>query len=509
MKSSIRSVWKQVCLCIISMMIIWVMPVTANAEITVAEKTKQVVREVVTTGMSETDIARALHDWLTDHAYYDLTYTYHDPKGVLLYQTGVCQSYSEAYQLLLAEAGIESRVLTGNARKPDGTLESHAWNLVKVDGQWKHVDVTWDDPTDGTAASNVPLSGQEHHIYFLVDTSFILTDHMPDEKSQALLEALVGDEVAQSLPSPVATKAIAEVPDFNLQMADGTVLTKSGYGNGKKLMMLYGRTTCLNTTAFLSGIISYISQLKNHGITVLLALYDNPSDSEMKEMASRFPGIVCARVTEQDNSMWQGLSDMGENSGSIIFPVIFLKNAQNALTFYSVGYVEEPLKIVSGALQMNEDKAPATATGTEETKKNQSGDGSQSNGKNQSGSNQPNTGTKTKKTTPAKVKESITISKVPASVKAKVKKNKVTVSWKKIKKNKAGKKLLKLIKSIQVQYSTDPKFKQNVKTKTVGRKKTKVTLKLGKKTTYYFRVRYKGANGFSKWSKTKKAKTKK
>ncbi len=104
--------------------------------------------------------------------------------------------------------------------------------------------------------------------------------------------------------------------------------------------------------------------------------------------------------------------------------------------------------------------------------------------------------------------EKITICTAPKSVKAKAKKNKVTVSWKKIKKNKSGKKLLKQIKSIQVQYSTDPKFKQNVKTKSVGKKKTKVTLKLRKKTTYYVRVRYKGANGFSKWSKEKKAKVK-
>lgn len=104
--------------------------------------------------------------------------------------------------------------------------------------------------------------------------------------------------------------------------------------------------------------------------------------------------------------------------------------------------------------------------------------------------------------------EKITICTAPKSVKAKAKKNKVTVSWKKIKKNKSGKKLLEQIKSIQVRYSTDPKFKQNVKTKTVGKKKTKVTLKLQKKTTYYVRVRYKGSNGFSKWSKVKKVKTK-
>ncbi len=105
-------------------------------------------------------------------------------------------------------------------------------------------------------------------------------------------------------------------------------------------------------------------------------------------------------------------------------------------------------------------------------------------------------------------KEKITITTKPSSVKAKVKKNKVTVSWKKIKKNKAGKKLLKQTKSIQVQYSTDKKFKKGVTTKNVGKSKTKVTLKLKRKTTYYIRVSYKGDNGYSKWSSVKKVKTK-
>ena len=106
------------------------------------------------------------------------------------------------------------------------------------------------------------------------------------------------------------------------------------------------------------------------------------------------------------------------------------------------------------------------------------------------------------------VQDPITIDKVASSVKAKAKKNKVTVSWKKIKKNKSGKELLKKIKSIQVQYSTDPQFKQNLGTKTIGKKKTKVKLKLERKTQYYVRVRYVGVDGVSAWSMVKMVKTK-
>ena len=114
-------------------------------------------------------------------------------------------------------------------------------------------------------------------------------------------------------------------------------------------------------------------------------------------------------------------------------------------------------------------------------------------------------------TTPSTPTESITISKTPASVKAKAaKKGKVTVSWKKIKKTKKTKALLAQIKSIEVQYSTDPGFTTDVVTKPVSKNKTKVTLKLQKNTTYYVRVRYTdGAGGVSAWSATKRVKTKK
>ena len=105
--------------------------------------------------------------------------------------------------------------------------------------------------------------------------------------------------------------------------------------------------------------------------------------------------------------------------------------------------------------------------------------------------------------------EPVTITKAPASIKTKAKKGTVTVSWKKIKKSKKTKALLAQIKSIQVQYSTDPNFATDVNTKTLGKKKTKAVLKLQRKTTYYVRVRYVGSDGVSNWSATKKVKTKK
>ena len=96
--------------------------------------------------------------------------------------------------------------------------------------------------------------------------------------------------------------------------------------------------------------------------------------------------------------------------------------------------------------------------------------------------------------------------KAPASVKTEVRKNKVTVSWKKIRNTEKNRKLIERIKGIQIQYATDPVFRENRKTKTVGKGKTSAVLKLKKKTTYYVRVRYIGKGEVSKWSKTRKVK---
>ncbi|MBR3928023.1 MAG: leucine-rich repeat protein [Clostridia bacterium] len=122
------------------------------------------------------DYARALwlHDWLIMNANYDYTYTYYYPEGVLLYGAGVCQSYALAYEMLLKLVDIECLYVTGEAGG-----ESHGWNLVKIDGEWYHVDCTWDDPGTG---------GNEHHRYFCVPDEVIERDHKwrPTEAQNAV-----------------------------------------------------------------------------------------------------------------------------------------------------------------------------------------------------------------------------------------------------------------------------------------------------------------------------------
>ena len=119
---------------------------------------------------SQYETALWLHDWLTANAYYDNSRTIRDPDGVLIQGTGVCQSYTTAFGLLLDEFEIENTAVISDAI-------NHTWNMVKLDGVWCHIDVTWDDPTDGTANDEVKVSGNENHNYFGMDDTLISRDH--------------------------------------------------------------------------------------------------------------------------------------------------------------------------------------------------------------------------------------------------------------------------------------------------------------------------------------------
>ena len=73
--------------------------------------------------------------------------------GILVNHYGVCESYSEAFQTLCLQVGINCTGIVGDAGG------GHKWNAVKLDGEWYACDITFDDPVGN--ASDDP-----YHYYF-------------------------------------------------------------------------------------------------------------------------------------------------------------------------------------------------------------------------------------------------------------------------------------------------------------------------------------------------------
>ena len=56
--------------------------------------------------------------------------------GALVNGLSVCQGYAEAMALFLNRLGIDNYIVMSDV---------HAWNVLYVNGQWLHLDATWDD----------------------------------------------------------------------------------------------------------------------------------------------------------------------------------------------------------------------------------------------------------------------------------------------------------------------------------------------------------------------------
>jgi transglutaminase-like putative cysteine protease len=123
----------------------------------------------ITPEMSEYDKVLYLHDYLIENVEYDETADFqHIAYGALVDKKAVCDGYATAMQYLLTKLGIECRIVYGDDR--DGNPQGHAWNIVKVDGNYYHLDVTWDIPPQGV---EIPLYSN-----FLVNTDQILKRHI-------------------------------------------------------------------------------------------------------------------------------------------------------------------------------------------------------------------------------------------------------------------------------------------------------------------------------------------
>ena len=137
------------------------------------KKADAVVKKCIKSKMTEKQKAKALHDWIIKNAYYG--YNEEESYSLLLTGKGVCLDYSKAYSLLLTRAGIANTIIVGKA---DYNGEGHAWNLVRINNKWYHVDTTWDDP----GLRKRKVSGYERYNYFMKTDKQMRKDHSWDEK---------------------------------------------------------------------------------------------------------------------------------------------------------------------------------------------------------------------------------------------------------------------------------------------------------------------------------------
>ena len=96
--------------------------------------------------------------------------------GALVQKKAVCAGYAIAYQYLLQRLGMEAITVSGNAGG------RHAWNIIKMEGDYYHVDTTWGDGSDTDPAKN---SDEPSFAYFGLSDQEILKARSVDPEPPA------------------------------------------------------------------------------------------------------------------------------------------------------------------------------------------------------------------------------------------------------------------------------------------------------------------------------------
>lgn len=125
------------------------------------EQALREIRRDLCDNADDEEKARAIHDKICELARYPLGPTesanlygdegYNLPSTLLTKGIAACGGYTTLFSQMALDLGLEEIAVvgkTGNAPPPgdpDVPDVNHGWNMVKIDGLWYHVDVTWDD----------------------------------------------------------------------------------------------------------------------------------------------------------------------------------------------------------------------------------------------------------------------------------------------------------------------------------------------------------------------------
>ncbi len=136
----------------------------------------EIVRELGTIEPSY-ETVRKLYVWMVENCQYDKMNMDQSLYSVMVKRSGVCASFSKAFEFILQCLGLPCVAVNGRLKQGSGLLSSsnlgHEWNLVKIDGVWTHVDIT-------SAVSLYASTGSLNYDYFCCTTDFIQNTHIID-----------------------------------------------------------------------------------------------------------------------------------------------------------------------------------------------------------------------------------------------------------------------------------------------------------------------------------------
>lgn len=158
-------------------------------------------RSLIQGAGNDREKSRALFRWIAEHINYDIeSYrrNIHRPRTaqqVFIDRMAVCDGYAALFSEMARIAGLEVETIVGHSKRFDAEKgwivnaePDHAWNAVKIDGQWRLLDVTWGS---GYIDEHNQFIKKYQEYYFLTPAEQFIYDHFPrDERWQMLARTI-------------------------------------------------------------------------------------------------------------------------------------------------------------------------------------------------------------------------------------------------------------------------------------------------------------------------------
>lgn len=158
---------------------------------------------------TEWEKTRAIWFWITHNISYDTTAYFgktkaaYSPEEVLVAGRSVCSGYAGLFLELGTRMGLEVIKVSGYAKgygydsgKSDPGGANHAWNAIRIDGQWHLFDSTW----GAGGLNDDEFLWQYKEFYFDTSPDLMILSHYPTDSVFQLLDSPLSRELFFSMP---------------------------------------------------------------------------------------------------------------------------------------------------------------------------------------------------------------------------------------------------------------------------------------------------------------------
>lgn len=155
-------------------------------------------KQLVAGKTTDRDKALALYDWVAKNIRYDIAaYLANDlpdpsPETVLTSRLAVCEGCSRLFMAMAQSVGLEAVMIPGFSKgfspDEDKSEPDHAWNAVKLDGQWALLDATWGA---GHIDESKAFEAEYTRDWFDVKPEQFAATHLPEDAKWQLVNPQV------------------------------------------------------------------------------------------------------------------------------------------------------------------------------------------------------------------------------------------------------------------------------------------------------------------------------